>query len=74
MSLFPFEVRMFIIARVPEWTVPRFHALQGHWRFWAADILSQRDNQISRADDVARALVFPNPPHDLAVMSALLVI
>ena len=72
----PVPIRSWYVhhRRVPEWTVPRFHELQGHWRFWAADILSQWDDQISRDDDVALALVFPNPPRDQSVMFDLLVI
>ena len=48
--------------RVPEWTVPRDSQLHGHWRFWAADILSVWTDQVNRDEDVALALVFPNPP------------
>ena len=72
----PVPIRSWYVhhRRVPECIVPRFHELQGHWRFWAADILSQWDDQISRDDDVALALVFPNPPRDQAVMFDLLVI
>ena len=60
--------------RVPEWTVPRSHELQGHWRFWAADILDQWNDQLFRDEDVALALVFPNPPRHQPTMFDLLVI
>ena len=50
--------------RVPEWNVPRSQELVGHWRFWAAEILAGWDDQIYRDEDVALAVVFPNPPRN----------
>ena len=50
--------------RVPEWNVPRDLQLHGHWRFWAADVLSAWNDQVVQDEDVALALVFPNPPRN----------
>ena len=50
--------------RVPEWNVPRSQELQGHWRFWAADILDGWRDQLFPDEDVALAVVFPNPPRN----------
>ena len=47
---------------VPEWNIPRSHELQGHWAFWAADILSIWEDQLYRNEDVALAMVYPDPP------------
>ena len=58
--------------RVPEWNTPRVQELQGHWRFWAADILAGWDDQLYQDEDVALALVFPNPPRTNDVMRPVL--
>ena len=49
---------------VPEWHLPRSQELDGHWRFWAATILSAWDDQLRRQEDVVLAVVFPDPPRN----------
>ena len=58
--------------RVPEWNIPRNLEIQGHWRFWATDILDGWNDQLFPDEDVALALVFPDPPRSNNVQRPIL--
>ena len=45
-----------------QWTRPRVLELNGHWRFWANDMISGWRDQVIEEDDIGIYICHPNPP------------